>query len=77
MDLGETLEEAMKTLERWAADFPKQWRQQGEGKARGNERKAVRLLTAGAGGVLPGIDIADSAAMLDAMDAVDDAYRRD
>ena len=45
--------------------------------AGGKERKAVKLLTTGAGGVLPGIDMDDSAAVLDAMDAVDDAYRRD
>ena len=69
------MEGAMTTLgERWAAEFPKHWRQQGEDKARGSQRKAVRLLTTGAGGVLPGIDIADSSAMLDAMDTVDGAY---
>lgn len=42
--------------------------------ARGSEREPVRLLTAGAGGVQPGIDMDDSAALLDVMEAGDDPY---
>ena len=34
-----------------------------------DERKPVRLLTTGSGGVLPGIDLDDSASVLDAMEA--------
>ncbi len=33
-----------------------------------SEREPVRLLTAGAGGVLPGIDMDDSSSLLDAME---------
>ena len=35
-------------------------------------RKPVRLLTTGAGGVLPGIDLDDSSALQDAMDTSGD-----
>lgn len=42
--------------------------------ARGSEREHVRLLTTGVGGVLPGIDMDDSSALLEAMEAGDDPY---
>ena len=42
--------------------------------ARDGERKPVRLLTTGAGGVVPGIDMDDSSALLEAMEAGDDPY---
>jgi hypothetical protein len=38
------------------------------GKERARSRKRVRLKTAGSGGVQPGIDLDDSAALLDAME---------
>lgn len=34
-----------------------------------SERARVRLLTTGAGGVLPGVDMDDSSSLLDAMEA--------
>ena len=40
------------------------------GKGRGVPRKPVRLKTTGAGGVRPGIDLDDSAALLDVMNGI-------
>lgn len=41
------------------------------GKSGDRVRETVRLVTAGRGGVRPGIDLDDSASLLDALDGVD------
>lgn len=41
------------------------------GQGRQQNRRQVHLLTAGAGGVLPGVDLNDSASLLDAMEQMD------
>jgi hypothetical protein len=39
-------------------------------------KKKTRLITYGSGGTLPGIDLDNSAALLDIMDGIDDPPRR-
>ena len=40
---------------------------------RSSERRPVRLVTTGTGGVLPGIDLEDSSSLLDVMEAEGDS----
>lgn len=39
-------------------------------------RKKFEIITYGEGGVLPGVDLSDTAALLDIMDGIDDPDRR-
>jgi hypothetical protein len=39
-------------------------------------RKKFKIITYGEGGVLPGVDLSNTAALLDIMDGVDDPGRR-
>ena len=39
-------------------------------------RRRVRLITDGSGGVAPGVNLDDSAALLDLMEGIDDPLRR-
>lgn len=39
-------------------------------------KKKTRLITYGRGGTYPGIDLDNSAALLDIMDGIDDSHRR-
>ena len=39
-------------------------------------RKKFKIITCGEGGVLPGVDLSNTAALLDIMDGVDDPARR-
>ncbi|HWZ56956.1 MAG TPA: DUF2191 domain-containing protein [Verrucomicrobiae bacterium] len=39
-------------------------------------RKKFKIITYGTGGVLPGVDLSNTAALLDIMDGVDDPSRR-
>lgn len=43
---------------------------------RSASRKQFKIITYGQGGVLPGVDLSNSAALLDIMDGVDDPDRR-
>lgn len=43
---------------------------------RGVPRKKFKIITYGEGGVLPGVDLSNTAALLDIMDGIDDPDRR-
>jgi hypothetical protein len=43
---------------------------------RNTPRKKFKIITYGTGGVLPGVDLSNTAALLDIMDGVDDPGRR-
>lgn len=43
---------------------------------RGAPRKKFKIITYGEGGVLPGVDLSNTAALLDIMDGIDDPDRR-
>lgn len=46
------------------------------GRTAKRREKRVRLVTSGSGGVAPGVDLDDSAALLDVMEPTDAALRR-
>ena len=41
-----------------------------------NGRSDFKIITSGSGGVLPGVDLDDTSALLDLMDGIDDPSRR-